>query len=146
MSPKAPGAALAALLCAALTVSLSGCAMMLSVPGEKMAPTQIDISELGPGSLNTPVLDYKWVYNSSNTHVRITGTIMNDTDAPIQGVVVSAVLYDQDGSPIAYGQSYLSTSYLQPGGKGDFEFMALVKREKGVTATRLVVTTRDTRY
>ncbi|MDR1038392.1 MAG: FxLYD domain-containing protein [Deltaproteobacteria bacterium] len=146
MSPKANGAALAAILCTALAVSLTGCASLLDVPGEKMAPTQIDIAELGTGSLNTPVIDYKWVYNSSNTHIRISGTIMNDTEAPLQGITVQGTLYDQDGNPLAYGTSYLNTSYLQPGGRGDFEFMALAKRERGVTTTRLVVVTRASRY
>ncbi|MDR1314482.1 MAG: hypothetical protein LBQ12_12530, partial [Deltaproteobacteria bacterium] len=115
MPAKALSAAPAALLCAALSMALSGCAMMLTVPGEQMPPTDFDIAELAPGSLNTPVTDYSWSYTPGNTHVRVRGTVFNDTGKPLQSVMVMAVLHDQKGDPIAYGQSYLNTSYLSPG-------------------------------
>jgi hypothetical protein len=120
--------------------------MMLSVPGDQMPSTDFDISELAPGSLQTPVIDYNWSYSPGNTHIRVTGTVFNDTGGPVQGVILTAVLHDQTGAPIAYGQSYVSPTYLPVEGKGTFDFMALVKKESGVTATRLVVSTKTSGY
>lgn len=123
-----------------------GCSSLLSVPGDKYPPTDMDISELAPGSLYLPVIDYQFAYLGSNTHVRVTGTVYNGTGAPVQGARLMGTVYDQDGNPIAFGDSFIAPSYLAPEAKGTFEFVGLVKREKGVTHTRLVVSIRTSTY
>jgi hypothetical protein len=117
---------------------------MLTVPGEQAPPTEIDISELGPGSLQTPVVDFTWAYTPGNSHIQVAGTIINESGRPLQGILLTGVLYDQTGNPIAYGTSFVTPTYLPPGEKGTFSLTALVKREKGVTHTRLIVSTRTT--
>ncbi|MDR2353132.1 MAG: hypothetical protein LBF22_08225 [Deltaproteobacteria bacterium] len=117
---------------------LPGCPSVLTVPGEDAPPTEFDIAELAPGSLDIPVTDYTWTYLNGNAHVRVIGTVFNNTGAPVQGVRIQGVLHDQKGVPIAYGESFVVPSYLAVNAKGTFEFVALVKKESGVTATRLV--------
>jgi hypothetical protein len=111
---------------------------MLTVPGSRMPPTEYDISETGPGSLPVDVLNYDWSYTNGNTHVRISGTVINNSDRSIHGVLLHATLYDQNGAPTAFGETYVTPTYLEPGQLGAFEFMATVKRSSGMKATRLV--------
>jgi hypothetical protein len=115
---------------------------MMSVPGGKRPPTNIDVAELGPGSLQLEVVNYSWGYLNGNTHVNIAGNVVNNTGAPIQGAIIMAILYDQTGSPVAYGESYVRPTYLPSGANGNFEFVALIKRPSGITATRLVTVAR----
>ncbi|MDR2349908.1 MAG: FxLYD domain-containing protein [Deltaproteobacteria bacterium] len=144
LSTKRFSAATAGLV--SVLVFLAGCSAALSVPGEKMPPTEIDVSELTPGSVSMPVLAYKWNYFNGTSHVRVTGTVINATGAPVHGARLQGILYDQDGTPIAYGDSFVTPSYVPANGKGTFDFSGLVKRESGVTHTRLVVTVRTSSY
>jgi hypothetical protein len=125
-----------------LLITCVGCAAVIPVPGEKRGPITTDVAELGPGSLNIVVTNYKWAYLTGNTHVNISGDVYNDTGFPIQGVILMAILYDQTGSPVAYGETYVRPTYLNVGGVGSFEFTALIKRESGIKATRLVTVAR----
>jgi hypothetical protein len=120
--------------------------MLIDVPGERMPPTAIDIAELSPDSLRLPVLNFSWSYLGGQAHIRVRGTVLNDTGGPIQGVRLSGVLYDQDGTPIVFGESFVIPSYLPDGARGEFEFVGLTRRESGVTHARLVVTARTTSY
>ncbi|MDR2405456.1 MAG: DUF3426 domain-containing protein [Deltaproteobacteria bacterium] len=126
---------LAALL--ALSVTLAACGAF-TPPGGQVPPTDTDISEMSPHSLKVPVMDYGWTYLPGNNHISIQGTVVNGEERPLQGVILSLTLYDQNGSPIAYGETYVSPSYLTPGAKGTFSVMSLVSRQKGVTHTRLI--------
>ncbi|MDR1297145.1 MAG: FxLYD domain-containing protein [Deltaproteobacteria bacterium] len=127
---------------AALALTLAGCPQMISVPGARQAPTNVDIPETGPGSLPVDVMEYSWEYLNGNTHVKISGTVANSSPGPIQGVNLYATLYDQGGTAIAYGETYVAPTYLAPGARGTFEFVALIKKPSGVTATRLVTVAR----
>jgi hypothetical protein len=127
------------LLCLSLTGG--GCRSLLSYPGEGMPPTETDIAELSPASLKAPVVDFKWNYPSGDSHVRVTGTLVNITGGPLHGARVKGILYDQTGESIASGDSFVNPSYLANGSKGTFEFVAMVKKKQAeVTHTRLVST------
>lgn len=119
-------------------LALTGCPQLLSVPGSKMPPTEYDISETGPNSLPVEVLSYHWEYTNGNTHVRISGTVINNSDQNIHGVSLLATLYDQNGSPTAFGETYVTPTFLKPGAIGSFDFVATIKRASGLKATRLV--------
>ncbi|MDR3155146.1 MAG: FxLYD domain-containing protein [Deltaproteobacteria bacterium] len=142
---RAPSPALA--FAAAAALALAGCAMTLDSPAERMPPpTQFDLAEIAPGNLQIPVTGYTWNYLAGNTHVRVQGTVFNDTGAPVQGVRLTAALYDQNGSHVASGSSYVTPTYLAAGGKGQFEFTGMAKKESGVTHTRLIVSYQVSQY
>lgn len=127
-----------------LLVTLASLIMVTSscrnfrTPGNLAPPTDMDITEMSPQSLKIPVIDYSWTYLAGNNHIQIQGTVLNGEERPVQGVIIAIHLYDQDGRPIAYGDTYVSPSYLVPGAKGTFSLMAMVSRQKGVTHTRLI--------
>jgi hypothetical protein len=120
----------------------AGCGQSLSAPGGAKGPTDTDIAETGPGSLPVDVLDYTWSYISNNTGVRISGTVINSSGKPIQGVNLLCVLYDQKGNPIASGDTFVAPTYLKPGARGTFDLLANIKKTSGLTATRLVTVAR----
>jgi hypothetical protein len=130
------------LVLALLGLGLTACPQALSVPGDQQLATNVDISETAPGSLPLNVLDYRWQYINGNTHVKISGTVINSSMSPIQGAVLQATLYDQTGTPVAYGETYVAPTYLASGARGTFDFAAIVKKSKGITATRLVTFAR----
>jgi hypothetical protein len=117
---------------------LTACSQMVYVPGEQMPPTDRDIAHVGPGSLKIDVANYQWSYINGNTHIRVTGNVINNTGQNVQSVTLSGILYDQDGTPIAYGTSYIYPTFMRPGGQGSFEFVGLTRRERGLKFTRLV--------
>jgi hypothetical protein len=133
-------------LALSLFLFLSGCPQALTVPGEKKPPTDTDIAETGPGSLKIDVLDYSWSYLFGNTHIQVSGTVINNTGHPVQSATLTGTLYDQKGTPIAYGDCYIQPTYLPAGGKASFDFTGLTKRESGLTHTRLVVVTHSNAY
>ncbi|MDR0548587.1 MAG: FxLYD domain-containing protein [Deltaproteobacteria bacterium] len=116
------------------------CSSAIYVPGETLAPTDEDIAELGPGSLKVEVAAYQWILINGGVHVRVLGTVVNNTGQSLQSVTLNGVLHDQNGSPIAFGSSYVYPAYLAPGAQGTFEFVGLNKRERGLKHTRLVTT------
>jgi hypothetical protein len=101
---------------------------------------------MAPGSLKVAVLDYTWNYLPGNNHVQIQGTVVNGEDGPLQGVILGLVLHDQNGTPVAYGETYVNPTYLVPSAKGTFSVMALINRQKGVTHTRLVTNAQVRSY
>ena len=125
-----------------LMLAAAGCPFGVTVPGERQAPITEDVFETGPGSILVECTGYDWEYVSSGTHVIIRGTVVNNTGKPVQGVTLQALLHDQDGRPMAFGETYVAPTYLPAGGTGSFEFVALAKRSRGVTATRLVTVAR----
>jgi hypothetical protein len=131
------------LACAILILAgAAGCPFGVNVPGERQAPVTSDVFETGPGSLLVEVTGYGWEYIGSGSHVRIHGNVVNNTGRPIQGVIIQALLHDQEGRPMAFGETYVAPTYLPAGGSGSFDFVALAKRSSGVTATRLVTVAR----
>jgi hypothetical protein len=100
------------------------------------------MSEMGPGSIQVEITDYGWRYQGDNKFVTVFGNVVNNSGAPIHGATISAILYDQTGSPFAYGDGYLRPTYLKEGGKATFDFLSLTNKSKGVTATRLVYVIR----
>jgi hypothetical protein len=119
---------------------LLACSSAIYVPGEKLAPTDKDIAELGPGSLKVEVVAYQWSLLSGGVHIRVQGAVVNNTGKSLQSVTIMGVLHDQEGDPIAFGSSYVYPAYLAPGAQGTFEFVGLTRREKGLKHTRLVTT------
>ena len=136
-----PAATLAAAL-VLTTLLAAGCPFGVSVPGEKMEPTEANVAELAPGSLQVEVTSFNWEVYSSGTHIRVYGEAVNNSGRPLQGVTLAAVLYDKTGRPIAFGDSYVAPSYLPAGGTGTFEFVALTKRSKNIGPARLVTNSR----
>jgi hypothetical protein len=125
----------------AILVALAfGCGA--SIPGEKQSPTTVDISEMGPGSMKLEVINYRWSYLPGQKHVSISGTVVNNTGAPVNGAMISATLYDQNGTPVAYGDSYVRPTYLKEGASGSFDFMTSIIKPRGITATRLITVAR----
>jgi hypothetical protein len=120
---------------------LAGCPYSVSVPGDKLAPTESDVSELGPGSLPVEVTSYAWEV-WSGSHIRVYGEVVNNGPRPLQGVTLTGVLHDQSGAPVSFGECYVAPSYLPVGGTGKFEFVGLAKRVSGIGATRLVTTSK----
>ncbi|MDR0621709.1 MAG: FxLYD domain-containing protein [Deltaproteobacteria bacterium] len=129
--------ALAVLMAAAL----GGCVSM-GMPDEKQEPITADVAEMSANSMNVAVTNYSWYYINANNHVNIMGTVVNQSGAPINGAAIVVMLYDQNGKPFAQGDSYVRPTYIKDGGTGTFEFMAMAKKPKGVTATRLVYSVR----
>jgi hypothetical protein len=112
-----------------------------------MPPTETDIAELSPDSLKAPVVDFKWTYLNGDSHIRVSGTVVNISGEAIHGARLRGILYDQKGEPIANGDSFVNPSYLPVNGKGSFEFVAMVKKKQSeVTHTRLVATIRVPAY
>jgi hypothetical protein len=132
----------ASILVIVIPLLAAGCQGIMSVPGGRQPPTTMDIAELGSGSLKVEVIGYSWSYLNGGSHVSISGTVANNTGGPIQGVTLLATLYDQNGSPLAYGETYVNPTFLKEGGTGAFEFVALIKRSSGVKATRLITVAR----
>jgi hypothetical protein len=126
-----------ALALAILAVNFA-CSSAIHVPGEKLAPTNEDVAELGPGSLKVEVEAYQWTMINGGVHIKVQGVVVNNTGKSLQSVSLMGVLHDQDGKPIAFGTSYVYPAYMAPGGKGSFEFVGLNKRERGLAHTRLV--------
>ncbi|MDR2140873.1 MAG: FxLYD domain-containing protein [Deltaproteobacteria bacterium] len=117
---------------------LAACSSAIYVPGETLAPTEEDIAELAPGSLRVEVVAYQWALINGGTHIKVLGTVVNNTGQRLHSVTLMGTLHDQNGKPIAFGSSYIYPSYLAPGAKGTFEFVGLTKKEKGIKHTRLV--------
>jgi hypothetical protein len=130
------------LFCSLILVLATACPALLSVPGENQEATDHDVFESGPGSLPVDVTSYNWSYLHGNTHVRIAGTVVNNSGMPMQQITLYCTLYDQNGTPIAYGESFVVPTYLPVGGSGSFEVTALIRKEHGVKATRLVTVAR----
>ncbi|MDR1576695.1 MAG: FxLYD domain-containing protein [Deltaproteobacteria bacterium] len=128
---------LAVFLCACC---LAACSSVIYVPGDKSSPTEDDTAELGPGSLKVEVVTYQWLMINGGTHIKVAGTVVNNTGKRLQSVTLNGVLHDQKGQPIAFGSSYVYPAYLSPGAEGTFEFVGLNKRERGLKNTRLVTT------
>jgi hypothetical protein len=92
---------------------------------------------MAPQSLKIPVTDFRWSYLPGNNHVQIQGTVINGEGRPVQGVIIALVLYDQNGVPVAVGDTYVSPTYLVAGGEGSFSVMALTS-SKRMTHARLI--------
>ncbi|MDR2455358.1 MAG: hypothetical protein LBE49_02020 [Deltaproteobacteria bacterium] len=121
----------------------SGCPYAVSVPGDKLAPTEETVAEIVPGSLKVEVTTYGIELRNSKSHIRIFGEVVNNTGAPIQGVTLNGTLHDSRGQPVAFGSSFVAPSYLPAGGKGTFEFVGLLKRSSHLEATRLVTLSKQ---
>jgi hypothetical protein len=104
------------------------------------------VAETAPGSLNILVLDYSWGFLNDGDHARVVATVINATGAPVQGVVVRGVLHDQNGTPFAWGTSYVTPTYLPAGGRGTIELTGLSKKSRGVTSTRLIISADQPAY
>jgi hypothetical protein len=123
----------------ALLALLSGC---LAGTEAVEAPTGADVAETAPGSLQVDVAYYRWALSSSKTQIKIYGEVVNNSGAPIHGVILSATLFNSEGKALASGESYVAPTYLPAGGKGTFEFIALTKRPSNIGATKLVTSAR----
>ncbi|MDR1657923.1 MAG: FxLYD domain-containing protein [Deltaproteobacteria bacterium] len=117
-------------------------ACSISVPGPKMPPTDVNVSETGPGSLLIEVVDYQAVPFASETYVQLTGIVVNNTGAGIQGVILTMTLHDSQGQPVAIAETYVAPTYLPANGQGRFEVVAMLKKTRNMAATRLVTVAR----
>lgn len=129
-------------ICLAVFLLLAACTV--TVPGSKQDPTDKDVSETGSGSLDIEVTDYSWRYLHGGSHISVSGTVVNNSSGPLHGVILACTLHDENGNPIAYGESYVAPTYLKPGGTGTFDFVAMSKRLSGIKATRLIIVARPT--
>jgi hypothetical protein len=127
-----------AMTLALMAALMAGC--VSTTPSERHEPTTSDVAEMGPGSLLVEVKGYRWQLFNNGKYVTVTGNVVNVSDAPIHGAMISAVLCDQNGVPFAAGEGYVRPTYLKPGANAGFEFVAMAKKARGVTATRLVYT------
>ncbi|MDR2301086.1 MAG: FxLYD domain-containing protein [Deltaproteobacteria bacterium] len=129
-------------LVAPFTFLLLSCSALMTMPGEKQAPTSVDVADMTPGSLKLTVTDYTWNILGGGSHVSVQGNLVNESGGPIHGAMISAIIYDQNGNSFGFGDSYIRPTYLKEGAKASFEFVSLTNKAKGVTATRLVYSVR----
>ena len=97
-----------------------------------------DVAERAPDSLAIDVVDFNWNYFNDGFHMKLNGTVRNNTGAPIQAVTLVCTLYDEEGRPVGHGESYLSPTYLPVEGEGDFDITIMPSRTKGIKHIRLV--------
>ncbi|MDR1922069.1 MAG: FxLYD domain-containing protein [Candidatus Adiutrix sp.] len=124
-----------------LVLALFACGCARTIAGEKRAPIDSDVSEMAPGGLEIMVMDFSWTYFNEGVHMRIAGTVRNNTGQPQQAVMLSAVLYDERGTPSAQGTSYVTPTYLPVGAQGRFEIVAMPARND-IKHARLVYSCR----
>lgn len=125
------------LMCLALAFIISGC-VASSAPYEPELASGLNVAERAPGSLGLDVLEYSWTFLNDGAHIRVRGTVRNNSGAPFQSVTLHAMLYDQKERLLARGSSYIAPTYLKPGAVGDFEFVTVASRDSGIRNTRLV--------
>lgn len=99
-----------------------------------------NVAERSPDSLAIDVVDFDWAYFNDGHHLRVVGSVRNNTGAPIQAVTLRCVLYDEMGRPIGHGESYLAPTYLPEGAEGSFEITIMPSRTKSIRHIRLVTT------
>lgn len=97
-----------------------------------------NVAERAPDSLAIDVVDFDWTYFNDGYHLKLSGTVRNNTGAPIQAVTLGCTLYDEVGRPVGRGESYLSPTYLPDGSEGSFEITIMPSRTKGIQHIRLV--------
>lgn len=95
-------------------------------------------AERAPESLAIDVVDFEWAYFNDGYHLKLDGTVRNNTGAPIQAVTLGCTLYDEMGRPVGYGESYLAPTYLPEGAEGSFDITIMPSRTKGIQHIRLV--------
>ena len=90
------------------------------------------------GSLPVDAVDYQWYYFNNGAHIRVLGKARNNGAEPLQAVTFKAVIYDENGRPMAEGSCFLSPTFLAPGAEADFEIVGLPSRTSGIQYINLV--------
>jgi len=101
-------------------------------------PIEENVAEREPDTLAVEVVDFSWNYINDGYHLRLSGTVRNNSGAPVQAVTLKCMLYDEVGRPLGYSESYLAPTYLPDGAEGTFEVTVMPSRTRGVEHVRLV--------
>ena len=120
-----------------LVLAATACLGMSTAKPVKPAIEE-NVSEREPDTLAVDVVDFDWNYFNDGYHLRLRGTVRNNSGAPVQAVTLKCQLYDEVGRPLGYSESYLSPTYLPDGGEGSFEITIMPSRTKGIQHVRLV--------
>lgn len=132
---------------ALLVLSLAltaGCLGTRSKLGQKIEAAMLteNVVEVDPESLAFEVVDFEWAYYNEGAHIRITGKLRNDTGRNQQAVSLYVIAYDEHGGLVTQGRSFVTPTFIPPGGEGDFQINGLPSRTKGIQFLRLVVSAR----
>lgn len=133
-------------LCLAVGLMLSACATVYK--GYK-PPTDVDVFEKAPNSLDYEVVGFKWTYLPDGVGLRVTGQIKNNTGKAGKAVIY-AMLFDEVGLAVGMGEAKIYPIGLAPGRTGSFSLTVATNRPKGQKATggdikhlRLLTNTQD---
>jgi len=100
---------------------------------------QANTSEISPNGLNFEVVDLNWEYYNDKAMVKVFGTVRNNSGQAHQAVTLVGMAFDEKGSAILSGRSYLDPTYLTDGAEAKFEFRGLVgSGMKNIKYIRLV--------
>ncbi|MDR2945688.1 MAG: FxLYD domain-containing protein [Candidatus Adiutrix sp.] len=122
---------------AVMLVMMAGCLGGLPTTAPVKPVIDSDVALRVPETLALDVVNFTWAYLNGGGHMRFTGTVRNNTGAPVQAVTFSAVAYDEAGRPVGQGDSFLAPTYLPEGAEGSFEITVMPARTSGVQHIRL---------
>lgn len=122
---------------ALLVCSLAFLAACSPVNYAAKAPIDKDVSERAPKSIKIDVQDFSWSY-AGGDRIRVTATVKNNTGRSQSGLTIFAMLFDENGTGVALGESFISPPYLSAGTSGTIEFTARTSRPAGLKHIRLL--------
>ena len=118
---------LSVLICLAL-ILFSASACIKHPPRNAGEPElEANISESNPKGLNFEVEDLNWTYYNDKAMIRVTGKARNMTGQTQQAVTLHGIVFDEKGSGVLSGRSFLNPTYLPDGEVAEFEFVGLVQ-------------------
>lgn len=94
------------------------------------------------GSLELEVVDFDWTYINDGAHLVVRGEVVNNSGKPQQALTLYASVYDEGGSPVGAGQSYLVPTYIPVGAQASFELTFMPRRTEGIKFLKIITNTR----
>ena len=132
-----------ALILMVLGVLLGGCSLISSSAATPdVPPLSANEHKRIDGTLAFDVVDFNWVYKNDGSHMVVSGEVINNSDKPQQALTIFVEVYDEGGSYVGSGRSYLTPTYLPVGSKGSFEFTLLPIRTEGIKFLKIITNTR----
>ena len=98
---------------------------------------EADDFQTAEGSLAVDVEYFNWNYFNDNVHLRVTGTVRNNTGEPQQSVTLYVTMTDENHRKIGYGSSRIAPTYLPPDATGTFEVTVMPKNSSNIKYLKL---------
>lgn len=89
-----------------------------------------DTFEMAPNSLPVEVTSANWQYLNGGAHLRVRGKARNVGQDPLQAVTLHVVIFDEKGSSLGGGTSFLNPTYLPPDKESEFEITVMLARDR----------------